>query len=240
MKILYRISDGGNAKAKLSFVYDKKRMFLHFIKTFQKHDIYVFADNVSEETFQFLKENYNRHDKIFRISLGNAKSFMFTLHFAFLNFSDEEKVYFAEDDYVYTKSAADVIEEGLNIADYSSGYDHPDKYINANEGGNPFIEKGGESTRVMITNNSHWKLTNSCCMTFASTVKTLKEDYELYLKNCSGWDPGHPYDFGLFCDLYKKNRTLVSSIPGVSTHGEIMWLTKFVDWEKEFNNSMTY
>jgi len=54
MKILYRISDGGNAKEKLTFVYDKKRMFLHFIKIFKNHDIHVFADNVSEETYQFL------------------------------------------------------------------------------------------------------------------------------------------------------------------------------------------
>jgi len=34
MKILYRISDGGNNKIKLNFVYDKKLMFLHFINTF--------------------------------------------------------------------------------------------------------------------------------------------------------------------------------------------------------------
>jgi len=239
MKILYRISDGGNTKLKLPFVYDKKLMFIHFIKIFQNHDIYVFADNVSEETLQFLKNNYNPN-KIFKISLGNAKSFMFSLHFAFLNFEDNEKVYFAEDDYIYKKNAPEIIEEGLDIADYSSGYDHPDKYINYNEGGNPQIKDGGEDTKVLLTKSIHWKITNSCCMTFASTIKTLREDYNLFLENCSGLDPGHPYDYGLFCSLNKKNRKLVSCIPGVSTHGETIWLTKFVDWEKEFNDSFLY
>lgn len=237
MKILYRISDGGNSKYKLNFVYDKKIMFLHFLNIFKNHDIYVFADNVSEDTFNFLSENYNQ-DKIFRIFLGNAPSFMHTLNFAINNFKDNDKIYFAEDDYVYIKGAAEIIEEGLSIADYSSGYDHLDKYVNFNEGGpNPFIEKGGESTRVMMTQSRHWKLTNSCCMTFASTVQRCKQDYDIFQKYCCGKDPG---DFGIFCDLYKiNNRTLVSCIPGVSTHGEIQWLTKFVDWEKEFAASFT-
>jgi hypothetical protein len=235
MKILYRISDGGNAKAKLHFVYDKKRMFLHFIKIFRNHDIYVFADNVCEDTYQFLKQNYDEN-RIFRISLGNAASFMHTLNFAIQNFDENDKIYFAEDDYVYINGASEIIEEGLTLAPYSSGYDHPDKYVNHSEGGpNPFIEKGGENTRVMISTNSHWKLTNSCCMTFASTLYIMKQDYEIFQKHCEGRDPG---DFGIFCDLYKKDRTVVSCIPGVSTHGELQWLTKFVDWEKAFIESL--
>jgi len=235
MKVLYRISDGGNAKEKLTFVYDKKRMFLHFIKIFQNHDIYVFADNVSEETYKFLKTNYDE-SKIFRISLGNAASFMHIVNFAIQNFNNDDKIYFAEDDYVYTKNAPEIIEEGLSIANYSSGYDHPDKYMNHNEGGpNPFIENGGEQTRVIMTKNSHWKFTNSCCMTFATTVNIVKEDYDIFQKYCLY---NEPWDFCIFCDLYKiKNRTLVSSIPGVSTHGETAWLTRLVDWENKFEES---
>jgi hypothetical protein len=54
MKVLYRISDGGNKKAKPKQVYDKKLMFRHFIRVFRGHDIFVFADNVSDTTYQFL------------------------------------------------------------------------------------------------------------------------------------------------------------------------------------------
>jgi predicted heme/steroid binding protein len=236
MKVLYRISEGGNKKQKLDFVYDKKEMFLHFIKIFKENNIYIFADNVGDELYTFILDNYNKYNdnnKIFRISLGNAKSFLHVTEFAINNFDENEKIYFAEDDYVYKIGANYIIEEGLNIADYSSGYDHPDKYVNHNKGGpNPFIQCGGELTRVLLTNNSHWKITNSFCMTFATRVKTIKEDYEILNSCCQGKDPR---DFGFFCQVRnKKNRRLVSCIPSVSTHGEIEWLAKFVDWKKEF------
>ena len=157
MKVFYRISDGGNKKSKLDFVYNKKLMFLHFINTFKNNDIYVFADNVSDDTFNFLINNYN-NSKIFRVFLGNAKSFMYCLDLAISKFDDNEKIYFAEDDYIYRKIAPQIIEEGLDLADYSSGYDHPDKYLNFCDGGpNPFIENGGEITRVVISKNIHWK-----------------------------------------------------------------------------------
>jgi hypothetical protein len=231
MKILYRISEGGNMKYKPHYVHDKKNVFLHFLSVFKNNEIYVFADNVSIEMYNFLTKNYD-YSKIFRTSLGNAKSFIYTLDFAINNFSENDKIYFAENDYIYTGKAPKIIEEGLDIAEYSSGYDHPDKYINHSQGGpNPFIENGGELTRVLLTNSSHWKFTNSLCMTFATTVNILKQDYDIFVKNDS-------YDFGTFCDLVKlKNRKLVSSIPGVSTHGETQWLSKFVNWEKEFNDS---
>ena len=230
MKILYRISDSGYNKLKPNYV-TKKGVLLHFLKIFKGYDIYVFADNVSEETYDFLQKHIDS-TKLIRTFLSNGQSFMYLVNFARNTFPDDEKIYFAEDDYIYTKRAPKIIEEGLSIAHYSSGYDHPDKYINHNEGGpNPFISEGGELTRVLITDNSHWKLTNSCCMTFAVSVKTIKEDYKIIEKHCSGT---HPHDFNMFCDLIKSNRKLVSCIPAVSTHGEIQWLSKFIDWEKEF------
>jgi hypothetical protein len=234
MIVLYRISDGGYNKIKPHYV-TKRGCFLHFLKIFHEYDVYVFADNVTDETYNFLSQHVNP-DKIIRTSLSNAGSFMYSLDFAVSKFSDDQKIYFAEDDYIYTQEAPKIIEEGLDIADYSSGYDHPDKYINHNEGGpNPFIEKGGEFTRVIVSNSRHWKRTNSCCMTFASKVSTLKNDYNIFKKYCS---TTHPYDFQIFCDLYKINgRRLISCIPSVSTHGEIQWLAKFIDWENEFNKT---
>jgi hypothetical protein len=234
MIILYRISDGGCNKIKPHYV-TKRGCFLHFLKIFKGYDIYVFADNVSDETYNFLND-YVENNKIIRTSLSNAGSFMYSLNFAINNFKDNDKIYFAEDDYIYTEDAPKIIEEGLDIADYSSGYDHPDKYINHNEGGpNPFIENGGEFTRVILSNSRHWKRTNSCCMTFATKVKTIKKDYNIFKKYCS---TTNPYDFQIFCDLYKLNgRRLISCIPSVSTHGEIEWLAKFINWENEFNKT---
>ncbi len=235
MKVFYRISDGGYNKIKPHYV-TKRGIFLHFLKIFSNYDIYVIADNVSDDTYSFLC-NHIDSKKIIRTKLSNAGAFMFAVKVAMENFSDNERIYFAEDDYVYTHNAPKIIEEGLDIADYSTGYDHPDKYINSDEGGpNPFVSEGGELTRVLVSQSSHWKLTNSFCMTFATTVKVLKEDYNVYVKYCS---TTHPYDFQLFCELREtKKRKLVSCIPGVSTHGETQWLSKFVDWEKEFQSTM--
>ena len=234
MKIIYRISDGINNKNKPDFV-TKKDIFMHFIKVFVSYDIYVIADNVSDDTYHFIC-SYIDSKNIMRTSLSNSKSFLYGVLFVLNNFSDNEKIYFAEDDYIYTKNAPQIIEEGLDIGDYSSGYDHPDKYMNYDSGGpNPFIAEGGEITRVLVSKNRHWKLTNSFCMTFATTVKIIREDLPIYQKYCN---ESYPLDFPMFIDLITINkRKLVSCIPAVSTHGETQWLAKFVDWEKEFNLS---
>ena len=194
MKVIYRISDGGYNKVKPAYV-NKRASFLHFMKVFEGHDIYVVADNVIDSTYDFLCQ-YVTADRITRTSLGNAGSFLASVKIAVNLFADEERVYFAEDDYVYTKEAPKIINEGLDIADYSSGYDHPDKYMD--DGPNPFVVGGGETTKVLITNNRHWKITNSCCMTFATTVGRMKEDYHIYKHYCSGT---HPNDFHMFLIL---------------------------------------
>jgi len=64
---------------------------------------------------------------------------MYSVEFAIRNFDENEKIYFSEDDYLYTREAPKIIEEGLTISDYSSGYDHPDKYVNRNEGGSNLL-----------------------------------------------------------------------------------------------------
>lgn len=234
MKVIYRISDGGYSKIKPEFV-TKRGVFLHFLKIFAGHDIYVIADNVVDDTYDFLCKNVNS-EKIFKTKLSNAGAFMYAVNFALTNFDDNDKVYFAEDDYIYTKDAAKIIAEGLDIADYSSGYDHPDKYMNHCEGGpNPFISDGGELTRVLVSESRHWKITNSCCMTFACKVRTIKQDLRIYQKFCGG---KHPHDFQMFCELSACKRKLVSCIPAVSTHGETAWLSKFVDWRKAFEDTL--
>ena len=222
MKILYRISDGGNPKYKPDYV-TKRGCFLHFLKRFEGYDIYVIADNVSDDTYLFLQQHATN---VIRTSLGNKGAFMYAIDYAIQHFDTEEKVYLAEDDYVYTQKAPRVLEEGLDIADYCSGYDHPDKYINYNDGGpNPFIHDGGETTRVMLTQSTHWKITNSFCLTFGAKVSTLQKDYEVFKHGTN--------NFGMFCEL-NSYRRLVSCIPSVSTHGEVQWLAKLIDWEKEF------
>jgi len=232
MKILLRISNGGNPKIKIPFINNKRLAFLHMLSTLgNSHELYVFADNVTDDLYDFFTENYDS-SKIFRTQLGNFGSLVYVLDFAIQTFNDDDTIYLSEDDYVYLPNAMNIIEEGLQISHYSSGYDHPDKYINRDDGGpNPYISYGGESTRVLITKNRHWKHTNSLCMTFATKLKTIKEDYNEFIT--------YPADFQLFSNLrIVKGRKYGTCIPSVSTHGELNWLAKFVDWERVFVDSI--
>jgi hypothetical protein len=73
-------------------------------------------------------------------------------------------------------------------------------------------------------------------MTFATKVHTIHADREIFAQGCK---EKCPLDFWIFSYLIQqKKRTLASCIPGVSTHGETMWLSLFVDWDKELKYSL--
>ena len=117
-----------------------------------------------------------------------------------------------------------MIEEGLSIADYASLYDHPDKYINHDAGGNPGVSNGGEPTRVMLTATSHWKNTNSTTMTFASRIKTLKTDRDVMIKYLVNQNV--PLDYRMWLELL-QTKTLVTPLPGRATHTDMNSLSPF-------------
>jgi hypothetical protein len=122
------------------------------------------------------------------------------------------------------------LKEGFGLgASFISLYDHPDKYLDPSEGGNPYCVGGAEDTRVYLTDSCHWKLTNSTTMTFASKVSTLKRTEPILRKWTSG---PHPDDFKMFLELRENNELLVTSIPGYSTHGETAWLSPLTNWSK--------
>ena len=126
--------------------------------------------------------------------------------------------------------------EGLEIAHYVTLYDHPDKYVDVGKIkndciGNPLIHFSSEETRVFCSDSTHWKFTNSTTMTFASKVSTLIEDATEIMQFTQN---KYPNDYMMFRHLLdNKKRTLISSIPGNSTHGETAYLSPLIDWSKE-------
>lgn len=247
IKYLYRISDAGNPKPKLD-VATKMYCLDNFIKEF-KSNILVFADNCSLPTLNAIKE---RGINPIEIALGNAASWRHIVQYAIDNFKEDSYVYLIEDDYIHLPGALTALEEGLQIADYVTLYDHPDKYIDNRP--NPYVSQGGELTRVLCTKSTHWKHTNSTTMTFAACVKTLIADKELW------WyftDSKMPDDFFAFQTLglqkllfsrnfyrkslsllswrrkVKKKRILISSLPGLATHAELDWLAPLTIWHNK-------
>ena len=232
MKIVYRISDVGFNKLKPEYI-NNENCLKNAVNVFslEKHDWYVLADTVSDSTKQMI-EKYIPQEKIEYISIKNGPGypFMYALDKMIKISSDKDIIYFIENDYLHKNKSDIILEEGFDLgADYVTLYDHPDKYINADMGGNPFIEGGGEITRVFLSNSCHWKLTNSTTGTFASTIKTLKKDYDIIKKYAN-----NPYwnDFHMFTELKEKGQTLLSPIPGYATHGETTWLTPLINWSE--------
>jgi hypothetical protein len=222
MKIIYRISSSINRKNRPDF-FSKEKCFINFIKVFGCDNVTIIADNITEECKIFLS---GFSVSVMYTSLGNSQSFLFAMNYALSNFREDDAVYFLEDDYLHLPSSSYILEEGLTISDYVTGYDHPDKYING--GPNPYISEGGEQTRVLLTKSSHWKLTNSTTMTFLVKIKTLREDRDIIEQHCKGSMPG---DFAMFCKLIQnKSRKLVSPLPGISTHMETEHLTPLIAW----------
>jgi hypothetical protein len=228
MKVIYRISDTGYNKVKPSYI-NNENCIRNATEIFNQVEWLVIADNTSSATDEMILKYQSN---ITKVSIGHgAGTFNLALDEA-LKLDDKEVVYFLENDYLHKPNSLKILLEGINIgADYVSLYDHPDKYM---DGANPFVEGGGEYTKVFLSESCHWKLTNSTTMTFASKVKTLRED-ELILRKWT--NTTHPHDFQMFLELRDKGRSLITPLPGYSTHGEIAWLTPLINWNDICNNT---
>lgn len=223
MRIIYRISDAGYSKVKPDYI-NNENCLANATKEFDGSIWSVIADNVSLDTNNIIQK-YVTRDCILYIEKGNgAATFNLALDEA-LTYDDEEIIYFIENDYLHKPESEKVIKEGFELgASFVSLYDHPDKYLN---GVNPYVEDGGEITKVFLSKSCHWKLTNSTTMTFASKVGTLKK-YESILRKYTSTT--HPNDFKMWIELREQGASLITPLPGYATHGETAWLSPLINW----------
>jgi len=230
MKIIYRISDAGYYKIKPDYI-NNENCLKNALEVFPwtEYDWSIISDNISEKTNNMIQK-YIPRDYIHYVSIGHgAGTFNLALDEA-LQSSDDEIIYFIENDYLHRQGSDLILKEGFDLgASFVSLYDHPDKYMIPENGGNPYCEGGAEDTRVYLTKSSHWKITNSTTMTFASKVSTLKRVEPILRKWTSGT---YPKDFEMFLALRDKGHGLITPIPGYATHGETAWLTPLTDWSK--------
>jgi len=226
MKVFYRLSDGGNPKEKPNYI-NNERCLTNFCNVFNE-DITVVADNIHESTKQFIEsKNVTLEQTNFK---SGGKAFIHSLELACKE-EDDTIIYFVEDDFLHKNESKKILLEGFRLgANYVSLYDHPDKYLNPNLGGNPHVEDGGEITRLMLSESCHWKFTNSTVLTFACKAKTIKEDFDIW-KKCV-LDSPHLGSYYAFTKLRESGRSLITAVPGYATHGETKWLTPLTDWSK--------
>ena len=231
IKVIYRISDAGYNKVK-PFYINNANCLENAVRVFGKENFHVIADNVSEKTKQIIWDCDIEDKQIDYVSVGHgAGTFNLALDWA-LKQDEETLVYFLENDYIHKPNSDKILLEGIELgADYVSLYDHPDKYIPGNRGGNPFVDTdGGEVTKIYLSQSCHWKLANSTTMTFAGKVKSLKRDETILRKWTNMGD--YPRDFDMFLELRENGVALMTPIPGYSTHGETAWLSPLTDWSQ--------
>jgi hypothetical protein len=231
MKIIYRISDTGYNKIKPSYI-NNENCLKNATKAFNQAEWLIIADNISKKTEEMILKYQSN---ILKVNVGHgAGTFNLALNEA-LKYNDNEVIYFIENDYLHKPNSDKILLEGFGLgSDYISLYDCPDKYIDPRSGGNPYCEGGAEDTRVYLSESCHWKMTNSTTMTFAAKVKILREDEEILRSFTSDT---YPRDFEMFLALRDKGRTLITPIPGYSTHGETAWLSPLNNWNDICNNT---
>jgi len=230
IKVYYRLSNqqAGINKNKISNA-SKKTCLQNCINKFGKENITVIGDNLNVEHIELLR---NLGVRFIEVSNGNGSgTFRDALNLAIKENLESDFVYLLEDDFLHKEESKGLLIEALNSYDsYVTLYDHPDKYINKENGGNPYIEEKGEVTRLVKTENVHWKITNSTVMSFAARVSRLKHDKHLLEKYSSN---SITNSFGFFTELSKeKGVAALSSVPGFSTHCETAWLSPFTNWEE--------
>jgi hypothetical protein len=230
MKIIYRISDAGYNKVKPDYI-NNEACLANATRIFKDANWSIIADNISEPTENMVRK-YVAEDLIEWVSVGHgAGTFNLALDKA-LTYDDDEIVYFIENDYVHLPNSQKIIEEGIKLgAPYITLYLHPDKFIPPQQGGNPEVdETGGYLTRIYRGETELFGMFNSTTMTFASTVKNLKQDEEILRKWTSGT---HPDDFKMFLDLRSKGKVLLCPLNTYSTHGESSWLAPLYKTKQE-------
>ena len=230
MKIYYRLSnlEAGISKKKIPNA-TKQHCLENCITEFGKDNITILGDRLNNETRDYV-ESLNL--KLIEVNNGSgAGTFRDALDLAIKENKDSDLVYLLEDDFLHKPNSKNLLIEGLSKYNaYITLYDHPDKYLNKENGGNPFIEQEGEVTRLVKTDSIHWKITNSTVMSFAAKISRLKDDYDLLLKYSS---QNITDSFRFFMELNQtKGIPVLSSVPGYSTHCESAWLSPLTNWNK--------
>lgn len=249
---IYRISDNSNPeKVKPSYA-SKENCLRNFVREFGNDNLVVMCDNVTNETHEMVKK-YAIEENIYLTNNGNTGAFLTSWNMAYSlsnNIPEDTIFYFVEDDYIHRRGSKKILIEAfidLNSS-YVTLYDHPDKYQNTKDSrfqwGHGKIDQDIDGIRkpgiiynvpsaceLYISKSVHWRTVSSTTMTFATTAKNIKEDYQEMVDLHTG--KTLPMGGDTFRLLAAKGKQLISCLPAYSGHGEERWLPYFINWEEE-------
>lgn len=205
------------------FSHEKCHLNLMETADFSKVNFTYFLDtHFSSGEDHFIK-NQDRFPVI-EIDAGcEAKSFLAQLEYVVKQEMDEETViYFLEDDYLHREGWCHVLNEGISLpgVDYVTLFDDRDKY---------YLEQYETLTsKLMVGPTCHWRTTPATTNTYAMKRKALLRDLEAHEAFSQDRDISADYD--KFVRLKKMGATLISPIPGWSTHIQEENMSPCLDW----------
>ena len=187
-----------------------------------KVDFTFLLDTHFSKGVHFIEQQDNY--PVVKIDAGcEGKSFLALLEYVMKQpFDDETILYFLEDDYLHRPEWVPILLEGFSVphADYVTLYDHRDKYFD------PLYKE--LQARLFHTESVHWRTTPSTTNTYAMRFRTLKKQLKFHKRFSENRDISQDHE--KFLKLGKKGATLISSVPGWSTHAEEAVASPCFDW----------
>lgn len=168
--------------------------------------------------------NFYKKISVHEINCGTeAESFLAMLDIIMAkNLPDETIIYMVEDDYLHLRGWPDILREGIATgAQYVTLYDHADKYQLY-----PDLR-----SRILVTESTHWRTTPSTTNTYACTMAQLRKDIDIHRKYSLETDNKITRDNEKFLALGALGRTLISPMPGWSTHCDGN-LSPIIKWDQ--------
>ena len=146
-------------------------------------------------------------------------------------FEDDTILYFLEDDYLHKPGWVSIMREGFDYLnnEYLTLYDHKDKYT---------LPMYSElQSRITITPSVHWRTTPSTTNTYAMLAKTFRYHIKIHKQFCD-LRQGNTWDHFKFKKLWSIGSSLVSCVPGYSTHCDGVGLSPVINWQEIASNQM--
>ncbi len=210
--------------------FSREKCFQNLLSTLDRTQVNVtFILDTEFGKFEDHFLSRHRDDKVIPFRAGTeGASFLFLADYiSSLSLSPNTPLYILEDDYLHRQGWVEVLKEGFSLpADYITLYDHCDKYF--------LPEYDRLSSRIYATKSCHWRTTPSTTNTFATRFSTFIEDLPVQRRYSTG--RAVTEDHKKFCRLAKKGRTLISSLPGYSTHAEPKYASPCTNWQEFFGS----
>ena len=177
----------------------------------------VFDGKIESNWIDNYKDQYISHE----IKAGGDQSSFFQTWEIAKNsdIKNNDLIYFVENDYLHKEDWSEKVIElfgNYDLPHYISLYDHNDKY---------FSTYDSLVSKILVTNNHHWRTTPSTCGSFIIKKQLFDLDYDIHT-SVSG-------DHNKFIKLYDdRQRLVITPIPGLATHCMEGLMSPTINWEK--------